>query len=397
MSAGQTTMVRFVLAIGAVLMLLSVIPAVVGPDRLTWVVPLDALFYSSAVGGALILAALGKLTCSALLASRERGRIATVYLLVVWVVLLSVLQQLVLLATTVSRLVDSLAPDGAISGQVWGAITTFRWNFWVIDHVLEVPPELLGLTLLSIAVQLMALLTAAVLLVPRRWNSTILAVAAALGVAAVVVLRWRAVEFQEPFLLSLDTFARSDAFFVGVFVACVSRRGSRLGPSWSSAAALLVVGTVLATSFVSITQHLAVQLPVAAVIAGLMMLDDGSERGDWVLQSVGGSREVEALASSWAPLVAVAPLAAAVVGRRTEVNWIFRVVVLLIVLAIVLRVSRAVAVRIRIRIPGRTISVAGWGNAWRRVVAEADADIKHGRRGRHVREPEDDDDRSRAD
>lgn len=395
MNAGQSTMARFVLAIGAVLVVLGSIPAVVGEEKLEWVVPLDALFHSSAVGGAFILAALGNLMCSALLASRERGRLAAVSVLAVWVVLLSLLQQIVLVAASVTRLADSLAPDGSISGEVWAAVSTFRWNFWVADHVLEVPPELLGLTLFSIAVQLTALLTVAVIVVPRRWSLTVLAVAAALATLAVVVLRWRAVEFQDPYLLSLDTFARSDAFFVGVLVACVSRRGWRLGPSWSSAAALLVIGTVLATSFVSITQHLAVQLPVTALIAGLMMLDDGSEIGDWVLRPVIGSREVEALAVSWAPLVAVAPLAASVIGRRTEVNWILRVVVLLLVLAIVLRVSRAVAVRIRL--PERTISVAGLGETWRRVVAEADADITSGRRGRHARDPEGDDGRPPAD
>jgi hypothetical protein len=390
-NAGQSTLARFVLAIGAVLVVLGSIPAVVGPDRLAWIVPLDALFHSSAVGGALILAALGHLTCSALLASRERGRLAAVSVLAVWVGLLSVLQQIVLLAASATRLADSLAPDRSISGEVWAAVSTFRWNFWVADHVLDVPPELLGLTLFSIAVQLTALLTIAVIVVPRRWSSTLLAIAAALATLVVVVLRWRAVEFQDPYLLSLDTFARSDAFFVGVLVACVVRRGWQLGPSWSSAAAPLVVGAVLATSFVSITQHLAVQLPVTALIAGLMMLDDGSESGDWVLRPVIGSREVEALASSWAPLVAVTPLVAAVIGRRTEVNWILRVVVLLLVLAIVLRVSRAVAARIRL--PERTISVAGFGEAWRRVVAEADADIRSGHRGRHASAPEDDDGR----
>ncbi|NPC44303.1 hypothetical protein [Nocardioides sp. zg-1230] len=395
MNAGQSVMARFVLAVGGVLVVLGSIPVIVGPDRLDWIAPLDALFHSSAVGGALILAALGHLTCSALLASRERGRLATVHVLVVWVVLISVLQQVVLLAASATRLVDSLAPDESISGEVWAAVSTFRWNFWVADHVLDVPAELLGLTLFSIAVQLIALLTVAVLLVPRRWSSTLLAIAAALAVLVVVLLRWRAVDFQDPYLLSLDTFARSDAFFVGVLVACVSRRGWRLGPSWSSASALLVVGAVLATSFVSITQHLAVQLPATALIAGLMMLDDGSEGGDWILRPVVGSREVEALASSWAPLVAVAPLAAAVIGRRTEVNWILRVVVLLLVLAIVLRVSRAVAVRVRL--PERTISVADWGETWRRVVADADADITSGRRGKHARDPESDDGRPPAD
>jgi hypothetical protein len=395
MNAGQSTMARFVLAVGGVLVVLGSIPVIVGPDMLDWIAPLDALFHSSAVGSALILAALGHLTCSALLASRERGRLATVHVLVVWVVLISVLQQVVLLAASATRLVDSLAPDESISGEVWAAVSTFRWNFWVADHVLDVPAELLGLTLFSIAVQLIALLTVAVLFVPRRWGSTLLAIAAALAALVVVVLRWRAVDFQDPYLLSLDTFARSDAFFVGVLVACVSRKGWRLGPSWSSAAALLVVGAVLATSFVSITQHLAVQLPATALIAGLMMLDDGSEGGDWILRPVVGSREVEALASSWAPLVAVAPLAAAVIGRRTEVNWILRVVVLLLVLAIVLRVSRAVAVRIRL--PERTISVADWGETWRRVVADADADITSGRRGRHARDPESEDGRPPAD
>lgn len=389
MSASRPA-VSFVLAVGTLLLVLGTIPRVVEPDQLAWIVPLDAFFRSSAVGGALALAALGHLTCSDLLNSRAQGRLAVVYTFVTWVVPLWVLQLAVVMAAAVTRRVDTLAPTAtSISEGVWAAALTFRSNLWVSDHMLEVPREVLGLTLVSIAVQLTALLAVAVLLVPRRWSSTVLTAAAAVAALVVVALRWRAVEFQDPFLLSLDTFARSDAFFVGVFVACASRGGWRLGPSWSSGAALIVLGTVLAADFVSTEQLLAVLLPAAALLSGLIMLDDSSDSGDWVLQPVLRSGEVAAIATAWAALATVAPLAAAVVGRRTEMNSILRVIVLLIVLAIVLRASHSAAARIRI--PERTFRIAGWRGTWRRVVAEADADIMSRRGGGHARDSQDDD------
>lgn len=371
---------RFVLVTGAVLLVLGELPTVVGGDRLSWIEPFDALLRSGAMGEAMILAALGCLAGAALLDARVRGRTAVAYRLVTFVLPLWALQLVVLLAASIRRWVDTFAPDTAISDGVWGAVSTFRWNYWVADHMLEVPPEALGLTLFSIVAQLLALLAFAIAVVPQRWNVRVLGGLAALAAAGVVILRWRAVDFQDPYLLSLDTFARSDAFLVGVLVACLARSGRRLGPSWSSAASLVVVGVVMASGFVSTEQYLSVQLPAVGLLVGVMLLDDGSESGDWVLQLVMGSRVVGVLASAWATLVALAPLAASVIGLRTEMNWILRVIVLLIALAIVVRVSRAVAGRVRL--PEQPISVTGWGDTWRRVVAEADADIRSGRSAR---------------
>jgi hypothetical protein len=386
-NAQQRSVARLVLVAGTVLVVLSEIPDVVEVETLSWITPLDALFRSTSVGGALVLAALGALGCSALLGARERGRGATVYTLLTLVLPLWALQLVVLIAAGVTRRLDTTAPDGAIGGQVWGAVTTFRWNYWVADHVLGVPAEILGLTLFSIAAQLLALLALVIVVVPRRWSASVGAVVAGCSVIVVAALRWRATDFQDPYLLTLDTFSRSDAFFAGVLAVCVTSRGLRLGPAWSSAAALVVTGAVLATGFVSVEQYLAVQLPLVALLCCVMLLDDDPGPGDWLLRSVARSREVDVIASTWAPLVALAPLAAAVIGRRSEMNWVLRVIVLLIVLAIVVRVARGVAGRVRI--PEEPIDLAAWGETWRRVVAEADADIHNDRRGRHAAGPDD--------
>lgn len=388
MTDRQTGMARLVLVAGTLLVVLGEIPQVVGSDELSWIAPVDSLFHSTSVGSSLVLAAVGALSCSALLTARALGRGAAAYRLLTLVLPLWVLQLVVLVAADVTRLVDTTAPDGALGGRVWGAITTFRWNYWVADHVLDVPPEMLGLTLFSIAVQLVALLALVIVVVPEHWSATALAAASGAAMLVVVVLRWRALDFQDPYLLTLDTFSRSDAFFAGVLAACATRRGAGLRPAWSSAAALVVVGAVLATAFVSVEQYLGLQLGVVALLSCVMLLDDGSDPGDWLLHSAARSREVDVVASAWAPMVALAPLAAAIIGRRAEMNWVLRVIVLLIVLAIVARVARGIAGRVRV--PEHPISLAAWGETWRRVVAEADADIRRDRRGGHAADADDD-------
>ncbi|HEY0642527.1 MAG TPA: hypothetical protein VGD39_03845, partial [Nocardioides sp.] len=332
---------------------------------------------------------LGWLGCSALLDARTNGRVATAYGLVNFLLPLWALQVVVLVAAALTRRVDSLAPGSGIGGEVWGAVLTFRWNCWVAGHMLDVPPEVVGLTIFSIAAQLLTLLATVIMVLPRCSRTLVLGCVAALAALGVVTLRLRAVDFQDPYLLSLDTFARSDAFLVGVLVACLAHAGWRLGPSWSSAASLVLVGAVIASGFVSTDQYLAVQLPLVALLAGIMLLDEGSEPGDWLLQPLIGSRGVEVLAASWSALVALAPLAGSVIGRRTEMHWILRVIILLVALAIVVRVSRSVAGRGRL--PEQAISLAGWGDHWRRVVAEADEDIRSGRRAHRASAPDDDD------
>lgn len=381
MSGPRRDMARFVLVVGAFLVVLSEIPDVVGADELSWIAPLDALFHSNSVGGALVLAALGTMNASALLAARGSGRGATVHRLLTFVVPLWVLQLVVLVTAAVTRRVDTMAPDGGLGTQVWGAVTTFQWNYWVADHVMNVPAEVLGLTLFSIAVQLTALLALVIVVLPERWCTTVVGVTAGVAMVAVIVLRWRALDFQDPYLLTLDTFSRSDAFFAGVLAACAWSRGLTLRPQWSGAAALVLLGAVLATAFVSVEQYLSVQLAVVALLSCVMLLDDGSDPGDWLLQSVVASREIDVVGSAWAPLVSLAPLAAAVIGRRAEMNWVLRVIVLLIVLAIVTRVARGIAGRIRV--PQQPVSLAQWAETWRRVVAEADADVRSHGRGRH--------------
>lgn len=388
MSSDRSMVARFVLAAGVLLVVLGEIPGMVGQDRMAWIIPLDALFHSSSIGGALVLAALGHVAGTALLSAREQGRAVVLYRLLTFALPLWALQLGVLVAATVTRWVDTLAHDAPITGGAWASVMTFRWNFWVADHMLEVPPEILGLTLFSIAVQLVALLALVVVVLPDRWVTGGVAALAGVTAIAVMALRARAVDFQDPYLLSLDTFSRSDAFLVGVLACCLARLGRRVDPSWSGAAVLVLIGGIFASGFVSTEQYLAVQLPVVALLAGLVLLDDGTVSGDWVLQPVVRSKEVDVLAATWSALVALAPLAATIVGRRTEMNWVLRVIVLLIALAIVVRVGRAVAERVHL--PEQPISLTGLGETWRQVVAEADHDVRAGRAGRHARDADDD-------
>jgi peptidoglycan/LPS O-acetylase OafA/YrhL len=374
MSGIGTPVARFLLVVGAVLVALAEIPRVVEADRLEWVVPLDALVRSSAVGAALILASVGYLAARALLRAREHGRLAPVLSALAVLAPIWVLQVLVLAAVEVARRLDTHAPPTGVTAEHWGAVLTFRWNLWITDHMLEVPGELVGLTFLSIAAQLLAVLTVAVVLLPRRWNVRVIAVLALTGAVAVVLLRARAAGFQDPFVLSMDTFARSDAFLLGVAAGCANELGRRLGPAASSGAVVALMGTVLASAFVSAEQHLVVHLPVVAMLAGIALLDDGTRTGDWLLEGVTRSREVAYLAASWAALVACATPAAVTIGRRTEMHWMLRVLVLVITVAVLVRAASAVTSRVRI--PERVPSLGELHQSWRRVVAEADARVR---------------------
>ena len=291
-----------------------------------------------------------------------------------------ILQVVVLVAVMAARALDTLAPPTTLTGEMWTAVLTFRWNFWMTDNMLAIPAELLGLALLSIVAQLVVLVAVVVVVLPGRWNHVVLGCAAVASAAVVVALRVRVVEVQDPYVLLLDTFARSDAVFLGVAAACAVRAGCRVGPAASNAALVVLVGAVLASGFVSPEQHLALQLPVTALLGSTALLDPGVNAGDWILERAMRSRAVGVLAPIWAPVLVCTTPAAVIIGRRTEMHWILRVIVLLIVLAVVVRVAGAVAGRIRL--PPQPIGIASLMDAWRRVVAEADAEVRDGPRAR---------------
>ena len=256
MRAASTPVARLLLVVGAALVALGEVPRLVEPDRLAWTVPLDAVFHSSAVGGTLVLTGLAFVATTILLAAREAGRTAPAFRLATILAPLWVLQVVVLATVMIARALDTLAPPSNLTAEMWTAVLTFRWNFWITDHMLAIPGELLGLALLSIAAQLVALLAVVVVALPSRWNHLVLGCVAVAAAAVVVALRVRVVGVQDPYVLLLDTFARSDAFFLGVAAACAVRAGRRLGPSASNGALMVLLGVVLASSFVSTEQHL---------------------------------------------------------------------------------------------------------------------------------------------
>ncbi|MCW2736529.1 hypothetical protein [Nocardioides sp.] len=387
MTSASTPVARLVLVAGAVLVALGEVPRLVEPDRIAWTVPLDAFFHSSAVGGTLVLTGLAFVATTALLTARGAGRTAPLFTLVSILAPLWILQVVVLGAVMVARTLDTLAPPSNLTGGVWSSVLTFRWNFWITDNMLAIPAELLGLALLSIAAQLLVLVAAAVVVLPSRWNRVVLGWAAVLAAVVVVALRVRVVGAQDPYVLLLDTFARSDAFFLGVAVACAVGSGRRVGPSASNAALVVIVGAVLASGFVSTEQQLVLQLPVTALLASFALLDPGVDVGDWILEHAMRSRGVELLAPMWAPVLVCTTPAAVIIGRRTEMHWVLRVIVLLIVLAIVVRVARSVAGRVRL--PQGPIGLTSLADTWRRVVAEADAEVRDGRRARPSRSGDD--------
>ena len=339
MNLALTPMARLVAAFGALLLILAQVPRLVDQDRLRWIDPLDSLVQGGGVGTSLLLAVVGFAGARMLWAARESGRLAAVVTLVTILLPLWLVQAVVVLGTWGSLEIDTKAAPEATSSlaEQWVPVMTMQWNLWVSDHILEALPELTGLTLLSLVVQLLAVLAVAVVVLPPLLQPFVIGAVSTLGAVVLMVMRGRALDFQDPFVLSLDTFARADAFLLGVAAACVvALLGSR-GPGLSGSALLLLGGAVMASTFIDIEEHFWLQLPATAILAGMMLLDDGSAAGDLLHERVAATREVEILATAWVPIVAAVVPIAVVMERRTEMHWSFRVLVTLLALAALVR------------------------------------------------------------
>lgn len=339
----MTPALRFVLAAGVLLVGLGEVRRLVPRDQLQWLVPVDAVFTSGGLGLSVVLAGVGYQLTRALLEARRRGRVAPLRPLVTLAVSVWVVQALVLAAVGIAQLVDTKVPRTAPSlREQWLPLLTFRWNLWVTDHALTVSSELVGLAVFSILVQLAALLTVVVVVLPAHRLHLVVGSVAVLGALLVMLLRARATAFQDAFVLALDTFSRSDAFLAGVAVACLACAGVRVGPVVSGSGALILVGVVLASAFADTDQYFALLLPAVAIVAATVLLDDGDAGGDSWYEALAGAAQTRRLAEWWIPALATAVPVAITMSRRTEMHWLLRVVVAVLAWAVAVRLGAAV-------------------------------------------------------
>lgn len=330
MMRGLTQVERVLLMTGALLVLLGDLHRVIDPEWLTWVPPLDALFASRSIGTTLVLAAIGSWVARRALVQRGATRVQIIsvglsVMLPLWIASALVLSAVAGLAQ-VKRGVDVPEP---VSSESWGQVLTFRWNIWAADHVLAMPAELSGLLLFSVIAHLVGLLVVVALVVPRRLPRPVLGLLAAVAAVAVMGLRIRATEFRDPFILTVDTFARADAFLLGVAAACLANLRAR--PSaWGEAAVPVVLGAALATAFVTSDQHFWVQLPVTAALAGIALLQTEVDE-QRALGRLADSSVCRAVAAAWLAVIATSTPVAVIVARQDLPVWLQPVLVAVLV------------------------------------------------------------------
>lgn len=240
------------------------------PSDLDWIRPIDGLFRSGNVAVTALLTCLGFTMTRRLLEARERGwsaplRVTGGYLLVVFGVLLAVDLAVLLIHRFDST--DVATWENTRSSVV--NVLSLQWNSWVATHPLAARADLSSLWFFSVATQLVFLL-AVLVMVAGRYPRVLLVVAVLMSLA-VIASRPGQLESQGWYAIALSTVWRSDAFFLGV-VAALARRPALTGSNAGAlvgGVGLLLMGAVVGSSFVAVTDVFAVVIPVVAGLTAL--------------------------------------------------------------------------------------------------------------------------------
>lgn len=179
--------------------------------------------------------------------------------------------------------------------------TLAPWDtHWISRDPFGVRPDLAGTWLLGVAAWSVLAVTALVLLGGHRRR--LLAGSATLLAAAAAGWRAYAAIERDWFWTSVDVAARADAVLLGAAAAAVAGR-PRLAPQTRAAlfgATLLVLlGMVMATPFVSVTESLTWVLPAVAVVAALAAWSGGDSGRDPSLGGQLARPELARVAGCW--------------------------------------------------------------------------------------------------
>ena len=309
---------------------------------LEWVAPLDGIFRSGRAGVSMLLAGTGFLMTVRLMRARSRGsgllRVLASHLIATSIVLVFVVAAvfLVIRVDTTdqgswTQFRDSLLP-----------LLTYQWNYWVLSHPVTVRADLTPLWFFSIQTQLVLVLAAAVVLLGRWRLLMVLGSVAAIGVA--VVWRHETLDTEGWFEVALNTAGSGDAFFLGVLAALVTpwvRLRPPVAAGWVGGALLVLVGVVIAGSFMNVNELFEIQAPLAALLCGIAFIGASQlpdERAMAVV--VLCRRDIGAFGAAWTSVAAWSPVVIVTVTRHMATQpQLLRVIIAAIALGFVAAAS----------------------------------------------------------
>lgn len=294
-------------AAAAVLFCLGQAFVLLDPVRVAELRPFDCLVRSGNLAVTMLLTIAGHGVTRALIRARTRGAAAYAAEVARYYVGIVALLSLVIAAVWLVSVTDSTDVGAAETIRSSAAnILTFRWNVWLSDHALSARADLAPLWYFSVEAQLVAVAAAAVLLLGGR--TRLLAVLAVVGAVASFWFGDDLLARDGWFVASLNTGVRAYPFLLGMAAALVAPR-LRLTPQRAAGlcggALLLLVGCVIASSFIGVETFFRVQAPVGAVLTVLFVVgaDLAPDRRTLV---VGGfaAPEVQRAGAAWRVVVA---------------------------------------------------------------------------------------------
>jgi peptidoglycan/LPS O-acetylase OafA/YrhL len=347
-------LVRGLLGVSITLLVLSQTWRLFDFSTLWWLRPLDGILRSGRTADTMLVAVVGFLAAREMIRRRRESVTAVLRATLTWLLVLTTLVVLGLAAVLVVSQLDS--QDLGDPAQVRSAadrILTHQWNLWVIDHPLSVRGDLAGLWPFSALAQLLVGLGVLVLMLGGRPRLLALVLLGCVGASIV----WRTATLlvdDDWFAASLHTFGLVDAFAMGAVAAVVvdtqslTERLSAWGAELFSAAALVLVGLVIAPVFVETTWAIAVIAPTAGLMAALccagadLRPDHSHFAVRWFADSTLG-----AVGAAWASLLLWSQIVIVTVARRApdQGQWT-RVILAGIVILVLVHLTETLLRRI---------------------------------------------------
>ena len=331
------------LGCAAVLYLLAQVGRLVPTESWDLVRPLDGFFTAGNVAVTVLLALWGHLLVDALLEVRPRGVVHVVRRAGEVIAPVVATVSLVCAAAVVVDGVDET--DGATWGSTWRSVLqvmSFRLNTWIRTDPGGARGDLTSLWIFSVLVQLAVVILLLVVLLGRR--PRILAGVLLLAASACAVGRVVYLADQGWYPVSLATWTRADGFLLGGAAAALARTvslASRTGTAVLGGATLILGGTVLASSLVTVEETFQVLVPAVAVLAALAAVTASRSLGSGALiGELLGHEALVVLGRHGVLIVAWAPFVAVTVGRHIDLRPVgLAPVVAVAVTAVIVAVS----------------------------------------------------------
>lgn len=261
----------------------------------------DALFLGGNVAVTVFFATSGYLVTGRLLKATEERRAIGPLLYMEKRVLRILAQVLVLLVAVylVWRIdpTDTASERGTVRSLL--AVATFSYNRFVASDPLSARSDLGPLYFLSIDVQYFVVAAIVIILLAHRRR--LLTGVVVVALAAVLWWRWQFFVEEGWFQAALSTPARADGLLAGSLMALLSDTRlfaslRRRAADWAGAAALVLLGTLVACTYLEIDAYFGLHGAIAAVASAVLVA---------MLYKSGGTGDLTSAALSFTPLVVV--------------------------------------------------------------------------------------------